>query len=136
MMSIAITPTTAKSSGRCAAGASGSALSATTVATAEEEDVVEDAGTAGTRAKDGVISLVKTVGRSSLVTPPGVTSLVRVALRATQACLRCHNRQEGTTTTARETKRGASRSHAGSRASWEEPTLRLLTASSSSSLVR
>ena len=60
-----------------------------------EEAEEEDIGMAGTRAKGGVSSLVKTTDRSSLVTPPGATSLVRVALRSMEACLRCHYSQGG-----------------------------------------
>ena len=130
------TPATAKNSGPSETGALFASLRATTAATAVEEAEEEDVGMAGTRAKGGVSSLVNTIGRSSLVTPPGVTSLVRVALRETEACLRCHHRQGGTTMTARETGHGGSRNHVQLHAFWEEPMPRRPTASSSSLPVR
>ena len=50
--------------------ASVDAPSATTEATTEEEDVAEDAGTTGARARSGAIGLVKTAGRISLTRAP------------------------------------------------------------------
>ena len=85
------------------------APSATTGATAEEEDVVADAGTTVARARSGATSLVRTAGR---------ISLVRIVLRATLAFLHYRHHQEGMTTTIKTRGLGASRSRAQSPASW------------------
>ena len=93
------------------------ALSATTGATAAEEDMEVDAGTTVAHARSGATGLVRTAGRTNLARAPGGTSLVRIAPRATPVFLRCR-RQGGTTTTTRTKGLGASRSHVRSLASW------------------
>ena len=65
-MFTATTPTTVRRSVKSEMGASVDAPSATTEATAKEEDVAEDAGTTGARARSGATGLVKTAGRISL----------------------------------------------------------------------
>ena len=88
------------------------APSATTGATAMEEDAEADAGTTVARAKSGVTGLERTAGRISLVRVPGGTSLVRIVLRATPVFLHYRHHQEGMTTTIKARGLGASRSHA------------------------
>jgi hypothetical protein len=104
-------------------------------ATAAEVVEGEDVGRTVTFARAGAISLVRITGRASLMRTSGGISLTRTALKATLAFLRCRH-QEGTTTTARMTGLGASRSLEPSPASWEALRPRHLIASSSSSLVR
>ena len=82
-MFTATTPTTARSSGPSATGASVIALSATIEATVAEEAEVEDAEMAVTIVRSGATSLARTAGRASLTRAPGETSLVRTVLRAT-----------------------------------------------------
>ena len=84
---------------------------------------MEDDGTTVALAKGGVTSLVRGLG--------GI-SLVRTALRATQAFLLCHHRQEGIMTIIRTRGLGASRSPVLSLASWVAPRPQPLSASSSS----
>ena len=91
---------TLKSSEPFAKDVSVDTLNAAVVATAEEEDVVADAGTTVARTRSGATGLVRTVGRINLARAPGGTSLVRIVLRATLASLRCSRHQGGTTTTA------------------------------------
>ena len=74
--------------------ASVDAPSATTGATAEEEDVVADAGMTVARARSGATVLVKTAGRIILARAPGETSLARIAPRATPVFLRYRHHQE------------------------------------------
>ena len=114
-------------------GVSAGALSAAIGAMAEEEEEVEDDGTTEALAKSGVTDLARITGRTSLARGLGGISLTRTALRATQAFLLCHHRQEGMMITTRMRGLGASRSHVLSLASWV--VLRPLppTASSSSS---
>ena len=89
--------------------ASVAAPSATTGATAEEEDVAEDAGTTVALARSGVTDLVRTAGKISLTRAPGGISLTRIALRETPVFLRYRHHQEGTTTTIKTRGLGASR---------------------------
>jgi len=98
--------------------ASVDAPSATTGATAEEVDEVEDVGTTVGPAKSGTTNLTRIVGRNSFVRAPGGTSLMRIVLRATMVSL-CRRRHEGMTTINRTKGLGASRSRAPSPASWE-----------------
>ena len=70
------------------------APSATTGATAEEEELVEDDGMTVALARSGVTNLARIAGRTSLVRALGGTSLVRTVLRAMPASLRCRHRQE------------------------------------------
>ena len=81
------TPTNAKSLGLCEMGVSPDALSATTGAMTEEEEEVEDDGKIVALAKGSVTDLARTAGRSSLAREVGGISLVRTALRVTQASL-------------------------------------------------
>ena len=81
-----------------------------TEATAEEEDVAEDAGTTGARARSGATGPVRTADRISLARALGGISLARTVLRVMLASLHCHRHQEGTTTIARTMGLGASKS--------------------------
>ena len=92
--------------------ASVNAPSAATGATAEEEDVVADAGTTMARARSGTTGLVRTAGRISLARAPGGTNLVRLVLKATLAFLHYRHHPEGMTATIKTRGLGASRSHA------------------------
>ena len=74
-------------------GISVDAPSATIGAMAEEEEEVEDDGKTVALAKGGVTDLTRTAGRTSLAREVGGISLVRTALKATQASLLCHHRQ-------------------------------------------
>ena len=141
MISIPTTPTNAKSSGPCEKDISVDAPSATIGAMAEEAEEVEDDGKTVALAKGGVTGLARTAGRTSLVREVGETHLarglggiylVRTTLRATQAFLLCHHRQEGMTTIIRTRGLGASRSRVLSLASWAVPRPQPLNASSSS----
>ena len=117
-------------------GISADAPSATIGAMAEEEEEVEDDGKSVALAKGGVTSLMRTVGRASLMRALGGTSLGTIVLRATLASLRCHHHQEGTTTTTRTRGLGASRSLVPLPASWVALRPLPLIASSSSLPVR
>ena len=130
------TPTIVRSSGPFAKDASVDTPSTVTGATAEEEDVAEDAGTTVALARSGVTGLVRTAGRTSLVRAPGGINLVKTVLRAMLGFLRCCHHQEGTTTTIRTRGLGASKSCALSPASWAELRPQPLSASSSSLLAR
>lgn len=101
---------TVKSSEPFEKDASVDAPSATTGATAEEEDVVADTGTIVARARSGVTGLVRTAGRISLARAPGGTSLVRIVLKATLAFLHYRHDLEGMTTSIKTRGLGASRS--------------------------
>ena len=79
--------------------ASVNAPSATTGATAEEEDLAEDVGTTVAHARSGATGHVRTAGRISLARVPGGISIVRSILRAMLGFLRCRHHQEGMTTT-------------------------------------
>ena len=68
------------------------APSATTGATAEEGDEVEDTGTTAAPIRSGATSLMRTTGRTSLAREAGEISLVRIARTATQAFLLCRHR--------------------------------------------
>ena len=116
--------------------ASVDAPSATTRATAEEEDVVADAGTTVARARSGVTGLVRTAGRTSLARAPRGNSLVRIVLKATPVFLHYRHHPEGMTTTIRTRGLGASKSRVQSHASWAAPRPQPLSASSNSSLAR
>lgn len=74
---ISTTPMTARSSGPSATDASVVAPSATTEATALEEDEADDAGTTATPARTGATSLVRTAGKASLARAPGGISVAR-----------------------------------------------------------
>ena len=95
------------------------APSAMTGATAEEEDVVADAGMMVARARSGATGLVRTAGRISLARVPGGISLVKIVLGATPVFLRYRHHQEGTTTTIKTRGLGAFRSRVLSPASWK-----------------
>ena len=103
---------------------------------AEEEEEVEDNGKIVALAKGGVTDLARTVGRTSLMREVGGISLVRTALKATQASLLCHHRQGGMKTSIRTRGLGDSRSHVQSLASWAVLRPQPHSASSSSLLVR
>ena len=70
------------------------ALSATTGATAAEEDMEVDAGTTVAHARSGATGLVRTAGRIILARVPGGTGLMRIVLRATPVFPCCCRRQE------------------------------------------
>ena len=123
---------TVKNSEPFAKDASVDAPSAATGATAEEEDVEADAGTTVARARSGATGLVGTAGRIILTRAPGGTSLVRIALMAMQAYLRCRLYQGGTKTAIKTRGLGASKSRAQSPASWAELKPQPLNVSSSS----
>ena len=93
-------------------GLSADVPSATTGATAEEEDMAEDDGMTMALARSGVTDLARTVGRTSLTREVGGISLVRIARKATQASLRCRRSQGETRTATRTRGLGASRSRA------------------------
>ena len=61
--------------------ASVDAPSATTGATAKEDDKAEDDGTTEALARSGVIDLVRISGRTNLTREPGGISLARIARR-------------------------------------------------------
>ena len=82
-------------------GASVDAPSATIEARVTEVAEVEDIGMDATTVRSGVISLVRTAGRTSLARETGGSNLVRTALKAMQLCLLCLHRQEGTKITTR-----------------------------------
>ena len=69
------------------------ALSATTVATAAEDNVEADAGTTVARARSGATGLMRTAGRTNLARAPGGTSLVRIVLTATPVFPRCRHQE-------------------------------------------
>ena len=127
---------TVKRSGPFGMDASVDAPSATTGATAEEEDVAEDAGTTVALARSGVTSLVRTAGKISLARAPGEISLAETTLRATLVFLRCRGHPEGTTTTIWTKELGASKNRVLSPASWAELRAQHLSISSSSLLAR
>ena len=85
------TPTNAKSSGLCEMGESAYAPGAATGALAEEGGEVEDDGRTMALAKRGVTDLARTAGRTSLAREVGGISLMRIALKATQASLLYHH---------------------------------------------
>ena len=116
--------------------ASVDAPSAATGATADADQEVEDDGTTVALDKGGMTCLARTAGRTSLARGLGGISLTRTTLRATQAFLLCHHRQEGMMTTTRTRGLGASRSHVLSLASWAALRPQPLSASSSSLLAR
>ena len=136
MTSTSTTPTNAKSSGPCEKAVSVDAPSATIGAMAEEEEEVEDDGKTVALAKGGVTDLARTAGRTSLAREVGGISLVRIALKATQASLLCHLLQGGMKTIIRTKGLGASRSRAQSLASWAALRPQPLSASSNSLLAR
>ena len=107
-----------------------------TGATAEEEDVVADAGMMVARARSGATGLVRTAGRISLARAPGGINLMRIVLKATLGSLRYHHRQEGMTNTIRTRGLGASRNRVLSPASWAELKPQRLNVSSSSLLAK
>ena len=133
MTSTPTTPTNAKSLGLCEMCVQADALSAMTGAMAEEEEEVEDDGKTVALAKGGVTDLARTDGRTSLAREAGGISLVRIALKATQASLRCRRSQGETRTAIRTRGLGASRIRARSHASWAGLKPQPLNASSSSS---
>ena len=98
--------------------ASVDAPSATTGATAEEEDKVEDAGTTAAPVRSGATGLARTTGRTSLARLAGEISLVKIAHTATQAFLLWRHHQGGTKNNIKRRRLGASRSRAQSLASW------------------
>ena len=100
--------------------ASVDAPSATTGATAEEEDVQADTGMTVARARNGATGLMRTAGRISLARAPGGISLVRIVLRATPVFLHYLHHQDGMTTTIKTRGLRASRSRVLSPASWAE----------------
>ena len=79
-------------------------------AMAEEEEEVENDGKTVALAKGGVTDLARTAGRTSFASEVGGISLVRIALKATQASLRCHHHRGGSKTSIRTRGLGASRS--------------------------
>ena len=107
----------AKSSGPCGTCTPADAPSATTGAMAEEEEEVEDDGKTVALAKGGATDLARTAGRISLTREVGGISLVRIALKATQASLLCHHRRGGMKTIIRTRGLGASWSRVQSLAS-------------------
>ena len=111
------TPMNGKSSGPYEMGVSADAPSATTGAMAEEEEEAEDDGKTVALAKGGMTDLARTAGRTSLTREDGGISLVRIARKATQASLLCHQHQGGMETSIRTRGLGASRSRAQSLAS-------------------
>ena len=80
--------------------------------------------------------LARIVGRTSLAREVGGISLVRIALKATQASLLCHHRRGGMKTIIRTRGLEASRSRAQSLASWAELRPQPLSAYSSSLLAK
>ena len=102
------------------------------IGTMDEE---EDDGKIVALAKGGVTGLARTAGRTSLAREVGGISLVRTALKATQASLLCHH-QGGMKTSIRTRGLEASRNRVLSLASWAVPRPRPLSASSSSLLTR
>ena len=112
------------------------APSATTGATAEEEDVVADAGTTVAHASSGAAGLVRTDGKIILVRAPGETNLMRTALEATPASLRYRPHRRGTTTIIKTRGLGASKSLVPSPVSWVVLKPQPLSVSSSSLLMR
>ena len=104
------TPTIARSSEPFEKNASVDAPSATTGATAEEVDAVEDVGSTMGPARSGTTNLARIIGG---------TSVVKTVLRATLVSHRCR-RQEGTKTINRTSGLGASKSHELSLVSWVE----------------
>ena len=131
-MSITTTPATDRSSGLSMTGASVDASSAMIGATVAVVAEAEVAGTDATAIRSGATSLMRTAGRTSLAWATRGSSLVRTALRATQLCLFCLHRQEGTKITTRTRGLGASRSRGPSPASWAAHKPQLPTVSSSS----
>src|SRR4051812_17652821 len=121
-----------KSSAPCEEEGSAIALTALTGATAEEEEETQDAGMIAARAKGGATNLARIAGGTCLARGTGGISLVRIALMATQASLRCRLSQGGTKTAIKMRGLGASKSRAHSPASWAELKPQLLNASSSS----
>ena len=112
------------------------APSATTGATAEEEDVAEDDGTTVPLARNGATGLVRSAGRINLARVLGGISLARTVLRAMLEFLRCRPHQEGTATTIKTRGLGASRSRVLSPASWAELRPQPRSVSSNSLLVK
>ena len=112
------------------------APSAATGATAEEEDVVVDAGTTVAHTRSGATGLVRIAGKIILARVPGETSLARTVLRATPVFPRCPHHQEGMTTTIKTRGMGASRSRVLSPAFWAEPRPQPHSASPNSLLVK
>ena len=101
--------------------------SATTGATAEEEEGTQDAGKTAALAKGGVTNLAREAG--------GI-SLARIARKAMRASLHYRHSQGEMRTIIRTRGLGASRSHVRSPASWAEHKPQPLNASSSSSPVK
>src|SRR3954468_5102431 len=89
------TPMNAKNSAPCEKEESADALTVLTGATAEEEEGTRDAGKIVAHVKASVTNLARTAGVTCLARGTGGTSLVRIALMATQACRRCRLSQEG-----------------------------------------
>ena len=116
--------------------ASVDAPSATTGATTEAEEEVEDDRMIEALARSGVTDLARIAGRTSLARGLGGISLARIAHRAMQAFLLCRHGQEGMTTIIRTRGMGASRSRVLSLASWEVPRPQPPNAYSSSLLAR
>ena len=73
---------------------SADAPSAATGAMAEEEEEMEDDGKTVAHAEGGVTDLARTAGRTNLARDLGEISLMRTALKATQASLLCHHAKE------------------------------------------
>ena len=117
-------------------GISADAPTATTGATAEEEEEVVDDGKTVALTKGGVTNLVGIARRTSLAREVGGISVVRIARTATHASLLYRHHQEGTKTNIKTRGLGASRSRAQSLASWVEHRPQPHSASSSSLLAR
>ena len=107
----------AKSSGPCVKGVLAGVPTATTGATAEEEEGTQDAGKTAAHVKGGAANLARIAGRTRLAREAGGISLVRIARKVTQASLH-YRRSQGEMMTVITTKGlGASRNHARSPAS-------------------
>ena len=125
-----------KSSEPFATDASVDAPSATTEATAEEEDAAQDTGKTAALAKGGGTNLARIAGRTRLAREAGGISLARIARKGTHASLCCHSSQGETTTTIKTRGLGAFGSPVPSPASWVVLRPQRLTASSRSLLAR
>ena len=115
---------------------SADAPNATTWAMVEEEEEVADDGKTVAFARDGVIALARTAGRTSPVRELEGISLVRIARKATQASLLFHHSRGGMNTIIKTKGLGASKSRAQSLASWVARRPQPHSASSSSLLAR
>ena len=73
----------ANSSGPCAKDGLAGVLTATTGATDEEEEGMQDAGKTAARAKGGAIDLARIAGKTRLARETGGISLARITRKAT-----------------------------------------------------